>query len=178
MQNNKKRKITNRKSVEKYQNKNKMLNKQNPIQIFVKKCLGCNEEKISTEFAKDSRNKDGYNYRCKLCNNYYKQKLYRLDPNNKKKNNIRNTKKRIINRLYVYNILCNSKCIDCGDTRWQVLDFDHVRGEKLGNISIMVHDNSIKRIQEEIDKCDIRCANCHRIKTSEQLNYYPYLKNK
>ena len=50
-----------------------------------------------------------------------------------------------------------------------VLEFDLVRGEKRGNVSDMSHQSfSIKTIQLEIEKCEIRCANCHRIATYER----------
>jgi len=54
-------------------------------------------------------------------------------------------------------------CIDCGyDKDPTALDFDHVRGEKVKNISKFT---SFEGAYEEILKCDVRCANCHRIKT-------------
>lgn len=67
------------------------------------------------------------------------------------------------NRKYITEYLLNHPCVDCGNTDIIVLDFDHVRGKKEINISDTVNKAwSIKRIQKEIDKCEIRCANCHR----------------
>ncbi len=59
-------------------------------------------------------------------------------------------------------------CGDCG--RYlppYVMDFDHRSGEtKIGNISRLIGDGrSLTVIQTEIDKCDLVCANCHRIRT-------------
>ena len=57
-------------------------------------------------------------------------------------------------------------CVDCGEDDWVVLEFDHVRGKKFMNVTDMSRRHfSIKKIQEEIDKCEVRCANCHRRKT-------------
>ena len=64
-------------------------------------------------------------------------------------------------------------CIDCnGDFPPECMDFDHVRGVKLNNVGTMVtHGHSRERVMEEIAKCDLVCANCHRIRTkSRQLN--------
>lgn len=58
-------------------------------------------------------------------------------------------------------------CADCKQTYPSfVMDFDHVRGEKEFEISDAQHGlPSIKRFLAEIAKCDIVCANCHRIRT-------------
>jgi hypothetical protein len=53
------------------------------------------------------------------------------------------------------------------------LEFDHVRGTKYLNISQLVGTHrALQLIINEIDKCDVRCCNCHRIKTSHQLGYH------
>ena len=78
----------------------------------------------------------------------------------------RNVKQRQRNREYIAEVKSNSKCIDCGESNHIVLEFDHVKGEKVKNVSDMVHAcYSIKSIEKEIDKCEVRCANCHRIRT-------------
>lgn len=74
------------------------------------------------------------------------------------------------NRDFIENHFLTHPCVDCGFNDPRALDFDHVRGEKEGNVSNMVCGGfSIKRIQAEIDKCEVRCANCHRIRTHETI---------
>ena len=64
-----------------------------------------------------------------------------------------------------------SHCVDCGETEDVLLDFDHVKGEKRANISDMIYQGySIKSIKDEIRKCEVRCANCHRRKTRSRKN--------
>lgn len=58
-------------------------------------------------------------------------------------------------------------CVDCGNKNLTVLQFDHVRGAKVKAIANMVH-NSVASMLEEIAKCEVRCANCHVIVTSER----------
>lgn len=56
-------------------------------------------------------------------------------------------------------------CVDCGyndDPR--AMDFDHVRGEKKFGV-IQGWGRNMKTLLDEIEKCEVRCANCHRIKT-------------
>ena len=67
------------------------------------------------------------------------------------------------NLNYIKNHLSNNPCVDCGNNNIVVLEFDHVRGEKKYNVSDMCRGGySLATIQKEIDKCDVRCANCHR----------------
>lgn len=42
--------------------------------------------------------------------------------------------------------------------------------DNVSNISRM--GSSAKKIIAEIEKCEIRCANCHRRKTAKQLGWY------
>lgn len=54
-------------------------------------------------------------------------------------------------------------CVDCGQSDPLVLDFDHVRGKKLGRVSSMRAQGwPLPTIIKEIEKCELRCANCHR----------------
>lgn len=60
-------------------------------------------------------------------------------------------------------------CMDCGvQYPHYVMDFDHRdKDTKLTTINRMVnfHSYSKKKILEEIKKCDLVCANCHRERT-------------
>lgn len=58
-------------------------------------------------------------------------------------------------------------CVDCGEKDLVVLDLDHVRGKKVGNISAMLA-GPLPRLLAEIDKCEPRCANCHRRVTAQR----------
>ena len=56
-------------------------------------------------------------------------------------------------------------CFDCGyNAAPEALDFDHVQGEKLFAVSSN-RKTSARKLIAELDKCVVRCANCHRIKT-------------
>jgi hypothetical protein len=68
-------------------------------------------------------------------------------------------------RDYVDNYLVeNGPCKDCGESNIKVLVFHHRDpSTKVANVSYMVGANrSTSVIQEEMDKCDILCHNCHR----------------
>ena len=62
-------------------------------------------------------------------------------------------------------------CADCGVIYPPyITDFDHVNHEtKLMNISRMRSKHmAIGKIIEEMDKCDVVCANCHRERTNKR----------
>lgn len=63
-------------------------------------------------------------------------------------------------------------CADCHQTFPIIcMDFDHVRGEKIGNVADMVKSNKpLALIVAEIAKCDVVCANCHRIRTAARYD--------
>jgi hypothetical protein len=62
-------------------------------------------------------------------------------------------------------------CADCGyDENPVALEFDHLPGfVKLFNIGEQIGNLSMESIWAEIAKCDVVCANCHNIRTSERL---------
>lgn len=71
---------------------------------------------------------------------------------------------RVRKKLAVYK--ASRPCKDCGNKfHPEVMEFDHVRGEKLFQLSDAVRGKSLRDIATEIAKCDLVCANCHRIRT-------------
>jgi hypothetical protein len=55
-------------------------------------------------------------------------------------------------------------CVDCGyNTHPAALDFDHVGDDKKFGIS-RAWTYSWERVEAEIKKCVLRCANCHRLR--------------
>lgn len=82
----------------------------------------------------------------------------------KKKNAERYAK----HRAMIDEIKMSCGCIDCGYRANPVaLQFDHVRGKKLFGISASLI-RSTQMLLAEIDKCEVRCANCHAIVTAER----------
>lgn len=69
-----------------------------------------------------------------------------------------------------YNALKDVPCMDCGG-RFppECMDFDHVRGEKKFTIGPYVLCADQEWFLEEVLKCDIVCANCHRIRTKNRM---------
>lgn len=72
-------------------------------------------------------------------------------------------------RQEVVNEIKSAPCTDCGRTYPPyVMDLDHARGKKSFNVSRGVC-RALKTLLEEIAKCDVVCANCHRQRTYRRL---------
>jgi hypothetical protein len=63
-------------------------------------------------------------------------------------------------------------CVDCGESDPVVLEFDHVRGVKDRSISDAVRKLGVRRLLEEIAKCEIRCVNCHKRATVQRGRHW------
>ena len=102
---------------------------------------------------------------------------YHLGHGQKEKTKFRNQKnvpsRKERKREFVYLQKLNKPCSSCGVVVDPVaLDFHHKEREtKSWPISVMTSGNwSIQAIQEEINKCILLCANCHRVTESEINN--------
>lgn len=69
-------------------------------------------------------------------------------------------------RKLVIELKTGKPCLDCKEVfPHYMMDFDHVKGEKLGNVEVIAREGDIDRLLEEVAKCDLICANCHRHRT-------------
>ncbi|KKS42830.1 MAG: hypothetical protein UV37_C0016G0005 [Candidatus Collierbacteria bacterium GW2011_GWA1_42_60] len=137
----------------------------------MKKCSKCHVEKELSEYYfrhKGKRAGEHYNH-CKEClrirgKTYYQEnheRQLRLSVN-------RNRTRRKDQREFV-SALKNLPCADCGRKYPPyVMDFDHRdKNYKHGNIGTLVSQAYFtkERLLKEIQKCDLVCSNCHRIRT-------------
>jgi hypothetical protein len=138
----------------------------------MKKCTKCKKNKELTEYHLSKSSKDGYATQCRKCRRDHLNKRYREDPHFRASKLAKQRARRIRNIQHVYAYLQKSKCIDCGIDNWRVLQFDHVRGIKNYGIYQMVsRRHTLEAIDLEIEKCEVRCANCHILKTAQQFNW-------
>lgn len=126
-------------------------------------------------FNKRSSAKDGFQQRCKNCIALFHKEHYQQNKEYyKKKSSKHNAEYRVRNLQYMVDYLKENPCIDCGEKDPIVLEFDHLSNKDC-NVSEM-QTVSLSKIKKEIEKCVIRCANCHKLKTAKQFNYYKDIK--
>ena len=150
-----------------------------PVQLTLEATLGirscrvCGETKPLVEFPYRSIKRQTRQWICLLCQRGYTNDWY----SHNRKRQIANAKERsrhataeVKKRVREY--LLDHPCVDCGESDPGVLDFDHLRDKK-ANISTLVQSGvSWGSLSDEIAKCDVRCANCHRRRTAKNGRYY------
>lgn len=134
-----------------------------------KECKKCRQIKITSEFAKSIRRKDGLQSWCKLCVKENDHLRYMED---KKKHRSWNMSRRDKYYDMVTAYLHKHPCVDCTEGDPIVLEFDHRDPTiKDGEVTKLLSYASWERIKAEMDKCDIVCANCHRKRTAKQFGW-------
>ncbi len=142
-------------------------------------CTNCNKEKELNRdnFHYKSKAKNTFNYICIPCWKVYHKAHYK---SNKQIyiSKAKLTKQQLVetNILLLLNYLKTHHCVDCGESDPLTLEFDHVRDTKKFNVSTRLAQVSWDKVQDEIEKCEVRCANCHKRKTAKQFGYQRYLQ--
>lgn len=123
---------------------------------LMRKCKLCNETKPLEKFALASKI-NGVQYVRHLCVSCYSRS--------------KKPRKDKIKKWY-YDIKKKHKCKLCGNSDYRVLEFDHIDPTtKEFDISEgFKRGYSQDLILMEMAKCQVLCANCHRIKTFEKYN--------
>lgn len=136
----------------------------------MKRCPQCGEVKTLEEFAVGRRRKDGRQSTCKECKRDWDRKIYQRNP---QKYAERNAVHRKLLRKLVAQYLQTHQCVDCGESDIIVLEFDHIRDDKVCDISQMISRGaSWTMILKEIAKCEVVCANDHRRRTARRGGHY------
>ena len=119
-------------------------------------CKTCAVEKPLSGFYANAGMRDGHLSWCKPCT----YARYR---------NGRSERQRKL-LLRIHKIKVERGCVDCGyNTHAAALDFDHLPGHiKTARIATMSGGSKWELIEAEIAKCEVVCANCHRIRTTDR----------
>ena len=144
-----------------------------------KTCFKCKRDLPVADFGKNARKSDGYEYMCIICKRAYNKANYEA---NREiaivRSSIRNKKAKIAMYQRVWDYLLANPCVQCGEADPTVLEFDHIdQLTKEYSISAMLtRKMGWDRIEKEINKCRVLCANCHRRHTAKQLGWYKGVK--
>lgn len=143
----------------------------------MKHCSKCDETKSCDRFSKNLRKEDGLQNHCKDCCNAKHRAYYQSNKSRMRKQMYTRNRARLAeNQEKVFNYLLEHPCVDCGHIEPCVTEFDHRNpAEKKGNVSKLLHDGyAWSIVYQEIQKCDVRCANCHRRKTARDQKWFTW----
>lgn len=134
-------------------------------------CRACAEVKSPEAFY--AKGSESTRTRCKDCHHgdnkgeYLRNKAYY-----NKKSRISTATRKLALFEYICDYFSTHPCVDCGENHPVKLQFDHVSGIKVANVSQMISGlRPLSVIINEIAKCEVRCANCHMMKTAQQYNW-------
>ena len=130
-------------------------------------CTTCGIEKPLEEFPLRSDRPTVRLGTCRDCKRLYARAHYAANIDYYKEKAARHrTRQHVDNYCDLIAYLRAHPCVDCGETDVRVLQFDHVDPSlKSQDVSVMVRSCQWSRVLDEIEKCEVRCANCHRLKT-------------
>lgn len=139
----------------------------------MKKCGGCGEIKPPLDFGRNKARRDGLQSQCKECRKGSNAVYYKNTPERNAQRIAWLDGARETARNFVLEYLIENPC-PCGEGDPVVLEFDHL-GDKTANISDMVmRGTNPERLRDEMSKCQVLCANCHRRVTAERAGYWRF----
>lgn len=119
---------------------------------------------------------DDMSTRSGLCKKHRREYYKEYYEKNKEqiiaKNTVHTRKYEKRNRAWLIAYLRQNPCVDCGNSDIEVLQFDHREPELKTKMVYQFLCSSLERMIEEVNKCDIRCANCHMKKSRRQLGWW------
>gem|GEM_PF-957896 len=139
------------------------------MEDVLKRCSTCRATKPVTDFNVRRNAPDGRQARCRDCCRawYETHKTEHMAGVAR-----RNKAYRVVTQTKLAAYLAEHPCVDCGEDDIRCLEFDHRdRADKTAPISVLLQrGRSWRTIAKEIEKCDVRCANCHRRRTADQFS--------
>ena len=136
-------------------------------------CSKCQQEKPYADFKSNNLTGKPSPW-CVSCRSEYdKNRWKNLLPEKRTQKRESQTEKRTRNRKFLWEQLQSKSCEICLESDPRVLEFDHIsQDDKLFNVSDGAsRAYSISKIEREIAKCRVLCANCHRRHTYEQQGW-------
>jgi hypothetical protein len=129
-------------------------------------CGSCRRRKPESAFAwrrKSRGQRDNY---CRPCRAAYKREHYAANRDRYIANALHRKRTVVEERAWeLLTFLGDRPCVDCGESDPLVLEFDHI-GEKSFNVGKGLRDCNWQSVLDEIGKCEVVCANCHRRRTA------------
>jgi hypothetical protein len=132
------------------------------------KCYRCGEVKPAEDFAWRRKAKEQRDTFCRPCRSAYGKEHYAANRERYiQQARIQKRQLRLERTTYLLGYFDAHACVDCGQQDPIVLEFDHLR-DKSFSIGAALTCRGWQSILDEIEKCEVVCANCHRRRTARR----------
>jgi hypothetical protein len=132
------------------------------------KCYRCGKTKPAADFAWRRKAKDQRDSFCRPCRAAYKREHYAANRQRYIAQAAAQKKRLRLERTrYLIEFFKTNPCVDCGERDPVVLEFDHLR-DKSFDIGSGLHNRRWQSVLDEIEKCEVVCANCHSRRTARR----------
>lgn len=137
------------------------------------RCSTCGAIRPPGDYAFANRSKGRLSYVCRECQAAHRRAHYLANKHDYVRHEVaRQRRRRERNQRLLMEYLRTHACIDCGNANPVVLEFDHRDdAKKEAIISQLIVRKAWPQVLAEIDKCDVRCVNCHRRRTATQFRW-------
>lgn len=148
---------------------------------MMKNCYKCKNDLPIESYNLNRGRKDGYQTCCRECQKenakkYYKKnrkKCIKVIRINKRQRSLKNYIKIVTEYLNVPCSVCNKVYHPTAMVFDHVLVNEKLRIKKTEGVNVLIREGySWAKIREEISKCDVKCHNCHFLKTSKEFKYW------
>lgn len=134
----------------------------------MKRCTKCGDEKTLDDFPWKSKTNNIKNNMCKVCYREYGNKYYKQVDREKQINRATANVKKVVDQYRDWK--SQQHCLVCGEDSPECLDLHHLDPSVKDLNPSAAKFYGRKKLNEEIKKCVIVCANCHRKIHSKRIN--------
>jgi hypothetical protein len=139
----------------------------------LRRCGRCGQLKPPDEFARRRKHRGQRDNMCRPCRTCYKHDHYAsneqryIDQARERKQGLA-----LERTKYLLDYFASHPCADCRESDPVVLEFDHLDEEpKSFNVASALPYRNWQSILNEIAKCEVVCANCHRRRTARRQGW-------
>lgn len=146
---------------------------------YMKTCTKCSEIKLESDYFVRDKSTGRLHAQCKVCykehRKSYSAKHYReYGDAYRERAKLRRARIRRALQNQLIDYMKDKSCSVCNEADIRVLEFDHLdRRTKFFSIARAITDGlEWSKILDEMEKCQVLCANCHKKRTSVQFNWF------
>lgn len=134
---------------------------------MMKRCETCKQTKPHDAYSRNRKRPDGLAGRCKSCVSEKRKQWYASHYDAEKlRVNAGKARRRRLAAAHVRQVKASTPCVDCGRSGpWYCMDFDHLRDKTMDVSRLVTSGPTLATLEAEIQKCEVVCAWCHRIRT-------------